>query len=625
MSKLKVAGAALNQTPIDWKNNMAHIMQAIDEAKAQAVDILCLPELCITGYGCEDMFLSHWLYEKAAECLEEVRLACQDITVAVGVPVRWRKKNYNTACLIHNTKILGFTAKQFLPNEGVHYEPRWFTPWPAYETDQVEVNGQLYDIGDLVYDLHGIRIAFEVCEDAWRENDRPGWRHKERGVDLIMNPSASHFAFEKTRFREMLVVPGSEHFNCAYLFVNMLGNEAGRMVYDGEILIAQKGTLLKKNNRLSFLDVQLLSTVIDFVHPERSEHAESEDSCQKEVEFIKAESLALYDYMRKSRTKGFVLSLSGGADSSTCAVLVAEMIRRGLRELGPSVFLSKTGYSELTEQVLACRSLEEQAKFLTKRWLTTAYQATVNSSDQTYQAAKTLAESVGATFYHWYIDEEVKSYTTTIEEAIQRKLNWEHDDLTLQNIQARTRSPIIWMLANINNALLITTSNRSEGDVGYATMDGDTSGSIAPIAAVDKEYILKWLKWAEECLGYSGLKLVNQLNPTAELRPLEQTQSDEADLMPYPILFAIERLAIRDRRSPVDIYRILNEQQLESSEKLKQHITKFFRLWARNQWKRERIAPAFHMDDFNVDPRTWCRFPILSGGFQEELDAMNRL
>src|SRR5690606_5370673 len=127
--------------------------------------------------------------------------------------------------------------------------------------------------------------------------------------------------------------------------------------------------------------------------------------------------------------------------------------------------------------------------------------------------------SVGATFHQWTIDEEVASYSRKVETALNRKLQWETDDLAMQNIQARARSPIIWMIANIKNNLLLTTSNRSEGDVGYATMDGDTSGSIAPIAGIDKHFLLHWLKWAEKALGYSGLSGVNALTPSAELRP----------------------------------------------------------------------------------------------------------
>ena len=237
-------------------------------------------------------------------------------------------------------------------------------------------------------------------------------------------------------------------------------------------------------------------------------------------------------------------------------------------------------------------------------------------------AASFLAESIGAQFYQWTIDSTVDSNTNIIEKALGRKLTWKQDDLALQNIQARSRSPIIWMLTNLTGTLLLTTSNRSEGDVGYATMDGDTSGSLAPISSVDKVFIREWLHFAEKELGYIGLKYINQLPPTAELRPRDQKQTDEDDLMPYSIMLEIERLAIRDHQSPLEVFDQLKTLNLESESLLKEHIRKFYSLWSRNQWKRERLAPAFHLDEFNVDPRTWCRFPILSAGFIEELEEL---
>ncbi|MEL7148256.1 MAG: NAD(+) synthase, partial [Bacteroidota bacterium] len=334
-----------------------------------------------------------------------------------------------------------------------------------------------------------------------------------------------------------------------------------------------------------------------------------------------AASLGLFDYMRKSRSKGFVLSLSGGADSSSIATLVAEMVNNGLKELGTDGFISKAGI----ELKVTKNDHEFTRKELMNQLLTTAYQGTENSSDDTTASAKNLAESIGATFYHWTIDKVVETYTNTIEQNIGRELTWVQDDITLQNIQARSRSPIIWMLANIDNKLLLSTSNRSEGDVGYATMDGDTSGSISPIAAVDKHFVLQWLRYAETVLGYNGLKDVNSLQPTAELRPLEMNQTDEDDLMPYHVIVAIEELAIRDRMSPLEVFKTLRDKKLETEALLKNHITKFFRLWSRNQWKRERLAPSFHLDAFNVDPRTWCRFPILNSGFSEELKLLQEV
>jgi len=617
---IRIAGAALNQTPFDWQNNTKNILEAIQEAKNEKVKILSLPELCITGYGCEDTFLSEWLPNQALNELLDIIPSCSDIVVSIGLPIRHKDHLYNCACLIENGKILGFTAKQFLANDGVHYETRWFTPWTAELIEEISINNQTYPIGDVLYDVEGIKIGFEICEDAWRPL-RPGIRHHQKGVNLILNPSASHFAFNKSIIRYGLVIGGSEKFDCTYIYSNLLGNEAGRMIYDGEVIIANKGKLIQRNDRLSFKNLNLVYADINFKTGETSLEPLMHDDLEKEFEFWEATSLGLFDYMRKSKCKGFVLSLSGGADSSACAIMVSEMVKKGVKELGIETFIKKGGLTDLFSIAeLATLPYDSQVKKITEKILICAYQGTKNSSNTTFESAEQLAKSIGATFYHWEIEEEVKSYTSKIEKALNRKLTWETDDITLQNIQARSRSPIIWMLANIMKALLITTSNRSEGDVGYATMDGDTSGSIAPIAGVDKHFIRKWLIWAEKTMGQKGLKYVNALTPTAELRPLENTQTDEKDLMPYSILVEIERLAIKERKSPLEVLSILSSKKIEEDTLLKAHIKKFFILWSRNQWKRERIAPSFHVDDFNIDPRSWCRFPILSGGFENELN-----
>lgn len=612
MSPIKIASGTVNQTPLDWKGNLDRIIRAVKEAKSEQAEILCLPELAITGYGSEDLFLSYWFPQKALKQLELLIPECTDITVAVGLPIRIQEHVYNCVAVIENAILKGFVAKQYLAIDGVHYEFRWFTPWPANELIDFEFQGENYPLGDQIFEHKGIKYGFEICEDAWRGPIRPGYRLAERNVDLIFNPSASHFAMGKTRERYQLIQESSKIFDCYYCYANLLGNEAGRMIFDGEMMLGKSGEILGRNQLLSFQDFQVKSF---YLEPKKQDIA---PILEKEKEFVQAASLALFDYLRKSKSKGFVLSLSGGADSSTIAILVSEMVKRGIQDLGIVLFCKKLN--------LPLPPKEENAgKFLVGELLTTAYQGTKNSSNDTFRSAQTLAESIGAKFYHWSIDEEVISYTKKIEEAIGRPLTWEQDDITLQNIQARSRSPIIWMLANIKNSLLLSTSNRSEGDVGYATMDGDTSGSISPIAAVDKYFILHWLNWAEKNLNQPGLQLVNSLQPTAELRPLERTQTDEKDLMPYAVIVEIEKLAIRDKRSPMDIFLILHEElQLESSV-LKDYIKKFFRLWSRNQWKRERLAPSFHLDEFNVDPKTWYRFPILSGGFTEELEQLDQL
>ncbi len=610
---VRIAGGSVNQIPLDWANNTANIIAAIEEAIRQEAKFLCLPELAITGYGCEDWFLSDWVPSKALEQLELIRPHCTDITVAVGLPIVWKKKVYNGACVISNAEILGITCKQYLARDGVHYEPRWFTPWPAGKVVDFRIGERIVPLGDVVFAVNGITLGFEICEDAWHKSHRPGYRLKEHGVSLIMNPSASHFAMRKSLLREEeVVIEGSGLFNCVYVFANLLGNEAGRMIYDGDVIIGQHGKLLAVNRRLSFRNFTVLSCAVHFGIAEKSEVLPTRDNKNVNEELTQALALALFDYLRKSRARGFVLSLSGGADSSSCAVFVSEMVRRAAKEIG----LDKL-YSILQ---LAVPNGGASVSDAIHQLLTCAYQGTKNSSQATFDAARLLANSINAKFHHWTIDDEVDSYTGKIENAIGRKLSWETDDVAMQNIQARTRSPIIWMLANINQAVLLTTSNRSEGDVGYATMDGDTSGSLAPIAGLSKPFIIQWLRWAETSLGYEGLHAVNSLQPTAELRPPDSKQTDETDLMPYPILEEIERHAIFHHKSPLAVYESMKGACEDAL--LKSYIRKFFRLWAANQWKRERFAPAFHVDDLNVDPRTWCRFPILSSGFRAELDAL---
>ena len=642
---MRIAGAALNQIPIDWASNLRNIQTAIEQAKVAGVELLCLPELCLTGYGCEDLFLSEWMPQAALAHLQQVRAWTEGICVVVGLPVRLHGRTYNTAAVLRDGQILGFAAKQFLANDGVHYETRFFAPWVAGETTTVSWEGESWPLGDLIFEHQGVRFGFEICEDAWRPDDvRPACRLMGK-VDLIVNPSASHFAMSKTDVRYQLVMQASRTFNCTYLYANLLGNEAGRIIYDGEILVARNGHLLKRNQLLSFREVDLEWVDVDFaVELLRADEIVPLPAPDEYKELNQAMSLALFDYLRKARSRGFVLSLSGGADSCFCAVGVAEMVRLGVEELGPDEFKRRSGCFPVAAATVvqqagaggaALQTVENPAvaapaetaalsenQNLVRQLLTCAYQGTVNSSDDTYNSAQELADSIGARFHNWGIDDEVAGYVGKIEGALERRLTWQTDDLALQNIQARVRAPGIWLLANVQNCLLITTSNRSEASVGYCTMDGDTAGSISPIAGVDKDFVKKWLRWAESELGYAALRHVNALQPTAELRPLADKQTDERDLMPYTLLNRLERLAFYDRLSPRQVLATLETEETGFDHgQLKTYVRRFYNLWSRNQWKRERYAPSFHLDDYNVDPRSWLRFPILSGGFAEELAA----
>jgi NAD+ synthase (glutamine-hydrolysing) len=650
---IKVGAAVLNQTPLDWDGNARRIVDAIGLAREAGVGVLCLPELCVTGYGCEDAFHSPGLHQTAFELLLEIAPATAGMIASIGLPLFYNRGLYNAAALLVDGRVAGFSAKRYLAGDGLYYEPRWFKPWPEGRRVDADVGGRRLPLGDLTFVVDGVSVGFEICEDAWVA-ERPGSRLAARGVDVVLNPSASHFAFGKHEIRRRFVVEGSRAFSVVYVYSNLLGNDAGRMIFDGGALIAAGGRFLAEGRRFSFADVGLSTATvdidetrmlrmrsvshrpeipargedprvdvgfrfpeIDFERPRLAREDWEVGPHVKEEEFTRAVALGLFDYLRKSRSRGFVVSLSGGADSAATSVLAALLVRFALQDLGPDGFRDKLAYLGFSSGATP----EE----IVHRLLLCVYQATRNSSATTREAARAVAEAIGADYLELDVDALVQSYTAMVGEGIGRELTWERDDLALQNVQARARGPGVWMLANLRGALLLATSNRSEAAVGYATMDGDTCGGLSPIAGIDKAFLRRWLRWMET-VGPAGLApipaldRVNRQTPTAELRPQGAGQTDEQDLMPYELLDAIEGAAIRDKLVPPEVYRVMRADFPEiEPRQLGEWVERFFRLWCRNQWKRERYAPSFHVDDKNLDPKTWCRFPILSGGFEREL------
>jgi NAD+ synthase (glutamine-hydrolysing) len=657
MKLIKVAAAVLNQLPLDWAGNQRRIVEVLRQAREAHVGLVCLPELCISGYGCEDAFLGAGVAIEAERVLGDLLPETRGMAVSIGLPVRGRGGLYSGAALAVDGRLAGVAAKQHLAGDGIHYEPRWFKPWPAGRRAELELLGGHYPVGDLVFEIGGVRVGFEICEDAWVAA-RPGAALAIAGVDVILNPSASHFAFGKLEVRKRFVLEGSRAFGSTYVYANLLGNEAGRAIYDGGALIASGGRLVAEGRRFGYEEGSLVSAQIDLdvtrtaqarvtsfqpdptqpgdrlvaadfawpgLRPERAELPPLTEEWErgpylKEEEFLRAEALALFDYLRKSGAQGFVVSLSGGCDSSSVACLVALSARLARRALGPDGIAARLGH------IPGLETADERA--LVGRLLTTVYQATAQSSEVTRTAARNVAAALGARHLELDVDPLVEGYVKAISAALDRPIGWKTDDLALQNIQARARGPGVWLVANLEGKLLLTTSNRSEAAAGYATMDGDTCGGLAPLAGIDKAFLRRWLSWLGR-LGPEELRPALQeimgRASTPELRPPGAHQRSEEDLMPFELLDAIERLAIRDKLSPLDVWvRLRADHPEQNAALLATWIERFFGLFARNQWKRERYAPSFHLDDENLDPKTWCRFPILSAGFTQELAALRK-
>ncbi len=636
MRVIRVGSASINTTPLDFKNNELLILDAINRAKDNKIQFLCLPELVISGYGCEDEFLNLGTLRHSEQILKNLIPHTAGMTVAIGLAVYHEGSLYNGAAIANDGKLVGINAKKFLPREGVHYEPRWFAPWPKGQVSEIEFAGFTVLLGDLTYKIGEIGLGVEICEEAW--GPESGIEAHVGRCDLIFNPSASHFSIGKAKLREQLVADASRSLGACYIYSNLRGLEAGRVIYDGSSMIGLSGNIVARAERFGYETISLVSYDLDLdlvrvnklksrsmksatgdvtagrtVHLPRREDLKNttapifskQSILTVEEEFQEAAMVGLFDYLRKTKAKGFAISLSGGCDSSVCAYLCANMFKTAFDELGQARFSSLTG--------IEASSSEE----LIKKSLTCLYQASKFSTNTTETAAKSLALELNANYARFDVQSIISQYIALVETSLGRPLDWTHDDLALQNIQARSRGPGVWMLANIEQKILLSTSNRSEASVGYVTMDGDSAGGLAPIAGVDKVFLKNWIHWVldknRRGLGrVKSFELVAAQQPTAELRPSVQT--DESDLMPYEVLGEIERLMVRDKMSTEEIIGILvvafpsyTQNQLEV------WTQKFRKLWRTNQWKRERLAPSFHLADYNVDPKSWCRFPIISG------------
>ncbi|TGK13482.1 NAD(+) synthase [Leptospira kmetyi] len=637
MQSVRLTSVSLKTRVFDFQGNLDKIKKVLSQEKNS--DLILFPELCISGYGCEDSFFFPRIWKESWNSLTQILPLTKNRIVVVGLPIFQNPYLFNCAAVLCNGAIAGIVPKSNLATTGVHYENRWFARGEEAQENWIAPDGSAIPFGSLVFETDHFSFGVEICEDSW-VLQKPSIPLAEAGTDLILSPGASHFAFGKQRTRRQIFKESSRRESNVYLFSNLCGNESGRLIFEGGSLVAQNGKLIAESERLFFGDFNLCSSEIDFdasradraknFRPSGNRFSKKKSSEENRIylgiefpkrtpkvnrpipeppfskeeesyrDFTRAVALGLFDYLIQSKTKGYTLSLSGGADSSTCALLVTAMKKIAQEELGKNFFAS-VGIDE-------------------NKLLYTLYQATENNSDRTRSLAKALAEDVKSVHGDLTIGSEVQSITDKISKMTGISLDWEHHNLVLQNIQARVRSPIIWMLANLNGHLLLSTGNRSEAGAGYTTMDGDSSGSVAPLTGVSKEFILKWMQYVADgkdpiLPAYVSVKEIVLSPPSAELKPLEDKQEDEKDLMPYPLLQKIEELFVVRGAGFSEIVQLLGgdpDVQKLAPGFLEESVRKYISLFHRNQWKRERLPPSFHLDDYGLDPKSSFRFPILS-------------
>jgi NAD+ synthase (glutamine-hydrolysing) len=672
-SAVHVAAAALNQTVGDWSGNQRRIEQAIHAARARGAVLLALPELCIPGYSLGDRVWMQGTVERSWRMLAELAPQSLGMVVLVGLPVSHRGALYDVVAVLADGQVRALVPKENLATGDVQYETRWYSGWERGRVDTfVTPDGTHLPMGTLIFEAAGLGcFGVEVCEDGWK-GVRPGSVAALAGAHLVINASASWFILGKHARRRALCADVSRQDRCAYVYTSLSGCDSTRLIFDGSVFVAVDGRIEVEAPRFRFRDeVVLVDTVIDLAAIERGRLAEGSWRFQVEAQqagtygtaptlieldlvvpeaapppagppywerravasidpsldwvvaegFLKGPlgeqdlahlelelglAMGLYEYLRKSGVPGVALALSGGRDSAMCALLVHRMLT----------------YANPGLDAAAVRALMRGR-------LVTAYLATENSGEATETAARELAEELGAEHLVCRMQEAVDLHRRLVGEMVGEEITWEvpAHDVPLQNVQARLRGSLIWMVANLRGRLLLATSNLSEAAVGYTTMDGDTAGGLAPISNVPKSLVTAWLTWAARAHGYRSLRHVLDTPATAELRPSAEEQTDEGDLMPFAVLdrlmyhFAFlgeDPLVMFQRLWPEFSGRYGGDPRAFAA-----HIRKFVRLFCGAQWKRERFAIGLRVTAFDLDPKTGFRFPPVQAPFREELAELD--
>jgi NAD+ synthase (glutamine-hydrolysing) len=570
MRSFRVGLAQINCTVGDLEGNTKKIIQYVDKAKKMGVELICFPELAVTGYPPEDLLLKPQFIEDNLKALKKIISKTENLTAIVGF-VDKNGEIYNSAAIIHNRKLIDVYHKINLPNYGVFDEYRYFQPG-----EKVSV----YQLSDLVFGVN-------ICEDIWYPEGPAKAQALLGEAELIINISSSPYHLGKWKEREKMLSTRANDNRVFLLYNNLVGGQ-DELVFDGMGMIFSpqgktliRGKQFEEDLIIADLDLDEVfrarlqdskwrkereriksETVKKIVITEKVKKRKKPKIRRIEVEVLdpiaevyKALVLGTRDYIKKNGFTKVVLGLSGGVDSALVAVIAKDALGK--------------------ENVISV-------------FMPSAY-----TSKRSYEDAKKLAQNSGVRFIDLPIEKILESYFSTLSSEFKGK----KQDVTEENLQARIRGNLLMALSNKFGWLVLTTGNKSELAVGYSTLYGDMAGGFVVLKDIPKTLVYKLARYRnslekKEVIPEDILKR----EPTAELKP---DQKDTDTLPPYPILDPILKYYVEDDKGFKEI------KDLGFDEKT---ISKVIRMVDRSEYKRRQSPPGI-----KITPRAFGkdrRLPI---------------
>ena len=604
----------------DCAFNTQQILKAMADAHERDVQLLVLPELCITGYTCGDLFLQRTLQDAALDGLKiitEKSAQIHGMLTFVGLPLAVRGKLYNVATCVYEGRVLAFIPKRNLPNYNEFYERRQFTPGKG-DVQDILFDGYPVPFGGNILlscaDNPDLVIGAEICEDLWVPLP-PSVGLALHGASIIVNLSASNDLIGKADYRRSLVTGQSARLVCAYLYCSSGRDESTQdLVFSGHDLIAENGALLAESERFengmitAQLDLQKLTSerlrmttfvtesgldyrVVTFAMKKKdlkltrnygrtpfvpSEAQEREKRCK---EILQIQSMGLRKRLAHVGSSHAVIGISGGLDS-TLALLVTA---RAFDSLG------------LDRKGILCVTMPA-----------------FGTTDRTYTNAVTLTRQMGCTLKEINIKKAVRQHFTDIGQ------DESNHDVTYENSQARERTQILMDLANMYKGLVIGTGDLSELALGWATYNGDHMSMYGVNASVPKTLVRYLVRYVADTCGNEQLKkaLLDVLDTpvSPELLPPEEGQISQKteDLVgPYELHDFFLYHTLRFGLHPQKLYRIAcaafaGEFDPETIYKWQRTFT--WRFFAQ-QYKRSCLPDSPKVGSVAVSPRGDLRMP----------------
>lgn len=597
----------------DCAYNAQQTVQAIKEAAQKGVEVLCLPELGLTGYTCEDLFFQPVLQQGALDALNTVLTETADLSVlfAVGLPVAVQGKLYNCAAVAQQGRLLGLVPKTYLPAYNEFYEARHFAAVPA-ETMQVQILGQQVPFGTKLLFCHPqnehCKIAVEICEDVWAPLP-PSVGHAMAGATLIMNLSASDEVVGKMEYRRSLIAGQSARLLCGYLYADAgQGESTTDLVFAGHDLICENGSILAQTEPFAGgmiaceIDIQRLANErmkntsfaaaseqgytriamqptdtaweleraiepLPFVPAAEKERAER---CEM---ILQMQAQGLRKRMEHTRAATAVIGISGGLDS-TLALLV---ITKAFQLMGKPL-------KDVVAVTMPC----------------------FGTTKRTKSNAEKLCEALGVSLQQVEIADTVRSNFADIghSESVL--------DVTYENTQARVRTLVLMNLANRLGGLVIGTGDLSELALGWATYNGDHMSMYGVNSGIPKTLVQHLVRYTAESTADPALRevLLDILDTpvSPELLPAkdgEITQRTENLVGPYELHDFYLYYILRFGFGPAKVYRLAQKAFAGryTDDVLKHWLKNFYRRFFSQQFKRSCVPDGPKIGSVTLSPR----------------------